>query len=196
MFTIYLQNSRLSTIFLEKRKFKMIKKIISGGQTGVDQAALDAVIELEIPYGGKCPKGRIDENGSIPDRFKNLEEINGEFKTEKDNYDARTKKNIEESDGTLIIAPSFPLPEKIKDGTLVTIKEVRKTNKPHLLIDLSKTRESNSLLIINWVKKYDIVCLNIAGPRESNAKGIHKACFDLLKATLFELKPKFSYCKL
>ena len=159
-------------------------KIISGGQTGVDQAALDAAIELNIPYSGKCPKGRIDENGIIPKRFTNLEEITGEFKTEKDNHDARTKKNIEESDGTLIIVPEIPLPLKINDGTLLTIEEVKKRGKPHLLIDLSKPQEANSTLIVDWVNKYGIETLNIAGPRESNAKGINKLSLDLLKLTL------------
>lgn len=109
----------------------MIKEIISGGQTGVDQAALDAAIELKISYSGKCPKGRIDENGVIPKRFSELKEIDGEFKTEKENYDARTKKNIEESDATLIIVPEIPLPSSIKDGTLLTIDEVKKQGKPY-----------------------------------------------------------------
>lgn len=166
----------------------MIKKIISGGQTGVDQAALDVAIELDIPYSGKCPKGRIDENGIIPKRFSNLEENTGEFKTEKDNYDARTKKNIEESDGTLIFVPEIPLSQKIKDGTLLTIDEVKKQGKPHLLIDLSKPQKNNSTLIINWVNKYGIETMNVAGPRESNAPGISKLSLNLLMITLPHLK--------
>lgn len=166
----------------------MITEIISGGQTGVDQAALDAAIELEIPYSGKCPKGRIDETGTIPKRFVNLVEVSGEFKMEKDNYDARTKKNIEESDGTLIIVPAIPLPQKIKDGTLLTIDEVKKQGKPHLLIDLSKSRSSNVELIIQWVTQHSINKLNVAGPRESNARGINKLSLELLRVTLPPLK--------
>ena len=162
----------------------MINEIISGGQTGVDQAALDAAIELNIPYSGKCPKGRIAEDGVIPKRFSNLEEVSGEFKTEKDNYDARTKKNIEESDGTLIIVPKIPLPLAIKDGTLLTIEEVKRQGKPYLLVDLSTPLNTNSELIISWANKYEIRRLNVAGPRESNAKGINKLSFDLLKMTL------------
>lgn len=168
----------------------MITEIISGGQTGVDQAALDAAIELNIPYSGKCPKGRIDENGIIPKRFSNLEEISGEFKTEKDNYDARTKKNIEESDGTLILVPKIPLPSNIKDGTLLTIEEVKKQNKPRLLIDLSNSQTLNTLEIINWINNHGIKKLNVAGPRESNAKGIYNLSLELLKTTLLELQSK------
>ena len=170
----------------------MIEKIISGGQTGVDQAALDVAIALEIPYGGKCPRGRIHENGIIPQRFCNLEEIEGEFKTEKENYDARTKKNIEESDGTLIIVPSLPLPAKIKDGTLLTIQEVKNQQKPHLLIDLSCPSETNEELIIDWAKKHDITCLNVAGPRESNAPGIYHASQHLLSTALPHLRHTLS----
>ena len=85
----------------------MIGKIISGGQTGVDRAALDVAIDLDIQYGGWCPKGRLDENGTIPSKYKNLEELNGTFSNDKENYDTRTKKNIQNSDGTLIILPSL-----------------------------------------------------------------------------------------
>lgn len=165
----------------------MITEIISGGQTGVDQAALDAAIELNIPYSGKCPKGRIDENGIIPERFSNLEEITGEFKTEKENCDARTIKNIEESDGTLIIVPKIP-PSNIKDGTLLTIEVVKNQNKPRLLINLSNSQALNTLEIIDWINNRGIKKLNVAGPRESNAKGIYKLSLDLLKTTLLELQ--------
>lgn len=166
----------------------MINKIITGGQTGVDQAALDAAIEAGISYGGKCPKGRIDENGLIPGRFSHLEEVTGEFKTEKENYDARTMKNIEESDGTLIIVPSIPLPKNIQDGTLLTIQEAKKQGKPHLLIDISEPQKINESLIIEWIKEHDISCLNVAGPRESNAKGINMASLELLGKILVHLK--------
>jgi hypothetical protein len=162
----------------------MIKMIISGGQTGVDQAALDAAIKLEIPYGGTCPKGRIDENGIIPERFNQLDEIAGDFKTEKENYDARTKKNIDDSNGTLIIVPKIPLPDNIKDGTVLTIAEVQRQKKPHLLIDLSEPTSANTKKIVDWVKEHEIAILNIAGPRESNAKGINKLSFELLQLAL------------
>lgn len=87
----------------------MLRKIVTGGQTGVDRAALDAAMLLNIEYGGWCPKGRLDEKGKIPEKYKYLDEISGEFKSENENYAARTKKNIEDSDGTLIIVPVKPL---------------------------------------------------------------------------------------
>ena len=169
----------------------MIEKIISGGQTGVDRAALDAAIALNIPYGGSCPKGRIDENGIIPKEYDALTEISGEFKTEKENYDTRTKYNIRDSHGTLILVPT--LPSNIKDGTAVTIEEVEKQNKPHLKIDLSKSLENNTDFIISWIKTHHIKILNIAGPRESNSKGIYKTSLELLKNVLPHLTTNCSF---
>jgi len=166
----------------------MIKEVISGGQTGVDQAALEAAINLGIPYSGNCPKGRIAENGIIPAKFKNLKEIIGEFKFEKENYDARTKKNIEDSDGTLIIVPKIPLPSKITDGTLLTINEVKKQNKPFLLIDLSKNQDINITQIISWINHYQVSKLNIAGPRESSIPGINRLAFNFITKMLLHLK--------
>ena len=69
-------------------------RLISGGQTGVDRAALDVALALGLPVGGGCPKGRRAEDGRIPDRYPLVE-------TPERNYPARTRRNIEESDGTL-----------------------------------------------------------------------------------------------
>ncbi len=74
----------------------MLKKIISGGQTGADQAALDAAIKLGIPHGGWIPKGRSTENGKLPDKYK-LKEMPTK------SYPNRTEQNVIDSDGTLII---------------------------------------------------------------------------------------------
>jgi len=158
-----------------------IEKIISGGQTGVDRAALDIAIELGIPYGGTCPKGRLDENGVIPEKYIHLQEVKGEFDNEVDNYAARTISNIIDSDGTLIMVPAIPLPKKIKDGTVLTIKEVEKNMKPYLVIDLSEAASANTQLIRNWVANNKIKIINIAGPRESTWPGIYSASLVLLK---------------
>ena len=108
----------------------MIEKIIAGGQTGIDRAALDVAIELNIPHGGWCPQGRLAELGqTIPEKYL-LQE------TKTSDYSERTKLNIQDSDGTLILVPELPL--TIKDGTLLTIKQVEEKNKPHLIFDLSK----------------------------------------------------------
>lgn len=158
--------------------------IISGGQTGTDRAALDAAIALNIPYGGWCPKGRIDEIDVIPKKYSGLTEISGEFKTEQENYDTRTKHNIRDSDGTLILVPKKPLPPKIKDGTLLTIKEVERQKKPHLEIDLSEPMEKKIDAIINWVEKHNIQILNIAGPRETSSPGIYQASLEVIENVL------------
>ena len=167
----------------------MIEKVISGGQTGVDQAALDTAISLNLSFGGWCPKGRIDEHGTISEKYSQLVEVTGDFDTEKENYNTRTKWNIRDSDGTLIIIPTSPLPIQIKDGTLLTITEVEAQNKPHIIINLSSSNSENTSKFIDWYSKFNIHTLNIAGPRESSCKGIYKASYDLLSSLLMELIP-------
>ena len=85
-----------------------ISKIISGGQTGVDRAALDAAIELDIEHGGFVPKGRLSEDGSIPLKYNIIE-------LENEDYSARTLKNVQYSDGTLILHKG-----EITGGTALT----------------------------------------------------------------------------
>lgn len=156
----------------------MLEKIISGGQTGVDRAALDVAINNNITVGGWCPQGRIDELGKIPEKYNQLKEISGLFPNDKENYDARTKKNITDSDGTLIIVPELPLPSTIKDGTLLTIEEAARQQKPYVLISLS---EDNIGKCLEWLKENEIRTLNIAGPRESTCPGIYEACSSFLE---------------
>lgn len=172
----------------------MIKKIISGAQTGTDLAALEAAISYGMEYGGWCPQGRINENGKIPEKYSGLTEIPGMFKSEQDNYNARTKYNIRDSDGTLILAPKIPLPLHIKDGTLLTIQEVKRQNKPYLILDLSESKEKNAEKIANWTEKNCINILNVAGPRESSSPGIYESSLhflrDVVMPELVSLKPR------
>jgi Circularly permutated YpsA SLOG family len=150
----------------------MLDKIISGGQTGVDTAALDVAIALRIPHGGRCPKGRLRENGIIPLLY-TLKE------TESSDYSERTKLNIQDSDGTLIF---LPLNKIITDGTRLTIQEAEKRNKPHLIIYCFEEEQSDQ--IKSWLNENNIGILNIAGPRESQAPGIYTQCYDFLYKTL------------
>lgn len=140
-------------------------KIVSGGQTGVDRAALDAAIECDIEHGGWCPKGRLAEDGIIHERY-HLQETGSE------DYAVRTKCNIKDSDGTLILVPKLPLPVNISDGTILTINEVKATGKPHLVIEIVAELTLNTIL--TWIKTHHIEVLNIAGPRESQAPGIYQ----------------------
>jgi hypothetical protein len=136
-----------------------IEKIISGGQTGVDRAALDVALELGIPCDGWCPKGRRAEDGRIPDHYPLQEASSYE-------YPVRTQLNVEDSDGTLILSWGSPA-----GGTALTIKLAKKLKKPYLLIDLSQGQAPQKVL--DWARDNQVRILNIAGPREGESPGIH-----------------------
>jgi len=129
-------------------------KIISGAQTGVDRAALDAALRHGIEAGGWCPTGRLDEFGRIPDRYPVKELENGGF-TE------RTLQNVKDSDGTVIIYPG-----KLSGGTEQTLHFCVEQPRPHELIDASKvSTEKAAQLIADFVRENKIDILNVAGPR-------------------------------
>jgi hypothetical protein len=146
----------------------MLKKIISGCQTGCDRAALDVAMERGIEHGGWCPKGRISEDGIIPEKYNLLE-------TESHNVEQRTKKNIEESEGTLVFVPQLPL--KITDGTRLTIEYAQSILRPLLIIDLSSCDKANKEFCL-WLQENNISILNIGGPRESSAEGIYDKTYN------------------
>ena len=131
-------------------------KIISGGQTGIDRAALDVALKYGIECGGWCPAGRLDELGRIPDRYpvKELEE--GSFAE-------RAWQNVKDSDGTMIIYFN-----KLRGGTEYTVECCNKLQRPHVLIDAAKTfSECAAKLMVDLVQNHKIDILNVAGPRES-----------------------------
>ena len=141
----------------------MIKKIISGGQTGVDQGALDAAIKYSFPYGGWIPKGRLTENGPLPDEYR-LKEMPTK------NYPDRAEKNVLASDGTVIITHG-----KLTGGSALTKKLAKKHKRPYLNIDLNKTPAFIAASEINnWVIKHGIEILNVAGPRASKDPKIYE----------------------
>ena len=148
----------------------MFEKIISGGQTGVDRAALDVALELGFPCGGWCPKGRRAEDGAIPDRYP-LQE------TSSADYRVRTEKNIEASDGTLVLAWGPPM-----GGTALTLKLARRHHKPYFVVDLVHGGDALSVQEWGWTEKIRI--LNVAGPRESEAPRIHARAISFLKEVL------------
>lgn len=146
--------------------------IISGGQSGVDQAAHKAAIELKIDHDGWCPSGRLCETGRIPPEYQ-LQE------SDSTDCSVRTKKNIEDSDATLIIRRNST--EETPDGTELTERYARYKDKHPLTIYLDDNQNSNIKKIIDWIKEYNITTLNIGGPRESNSRGINALCFNFLK---------------
>ena len=143
--------------------------IISGGQTGVDRAALEAAIELQLPHGGWCPRGRMAEDGPIAARFHLVE-------TEEVEYRFRTERNILDSDGTLVL---HRLP--IHGGTALTIQLAKKHRRPICVIDLNQKLLPH--YIESWLAEHQMMVLNVAGPRESTDPGIGP----LAKAFLLDL---------
>ena len=135
-----------------------VDRIVSGGQTGVDRGALDAAIALNISHGGWCPRGRLAEDGRIPDRY-HLSE------TDSAEYWVRTEQNVIDSDGTLILYRG-----KLSGGTQLTYQMTRKHGRPCLLVDLSEDCDVQAGR--RWVAHHRIRVLNVAGPRESSAAGI------------------------
>lgn len=149
-------------------------KIISGGQTGVDRAALDAAIEIGVPTGGWCPKGRLAEDGRIAQVY-SLQE------TESAVYQERTRKNVLDSDATLIIAMS-----RLSGGTALTRKFALNAGKTWLIINPETGDAVNHVL--EWLNANKIDVLNVAGPRESTNPGIYRTTRKFLEKVLTEIK--------
>ncbi len=151
----------------------MLTEVISGGQTGADKAALDFAIENGIPYGGWIPKGKLTEEGPLPDKY-HLQEMPTK------SYPKRTEKNILDSDGTLIVSHG-----KITGGTALTRKLAKKHVKPWLHTDLDLTglpEACNQLQ--GWIQKNGIQVLNVAGARASKDSNIYNAVKSLLASLL------------
>ncbi len=148
----------------------LIQKIISGGQTGVDRAALDFAIEYHIPHGGYCPKGRKAEDGTLDLRYHLTE-------TESAGYEERTEKNLLESDGSLIMDHGT-----LSGGTKLTTELCLKHLKPVHIIDLDDINEKTGEDFWDWIENNEIQVLNIAGSRESKHPIYEQAknCLELL----------------
>ena len=139
---------------------------MSGGQTGVDRAALDVAVELGIPHGGWCPRNRLAEDGRIPERY-HLKE------TESADYAVRTRLNVQDTDATLILYR-----EPLEGGTALTWQLAVQLEKPVFLVELGfpPVREA----FLQWTEENAIRVLNIAGPRESQRPGISLEARQLL----------------
>ncbi len=176
--TITAQQRRLTSLtpFLqmadraEALKAYTIKKIVSGGQTGVDRAGLDAAIEMNIPVGGWCPKDRKAEDGPIDDRYP-LRETNS------CDYETRTMFNVRDSHGTLILTKGTPT-----GGTALTIKWAKGFDKDYLVVDLDK--DYNVASVKEWLFENQIEVLNIAGPRSSKFPEIYDKAKTFLEGLL------------
>jgi hypothetical protein len=148
----------------------VVQRVVSGGQTGVDRAALDAAIDLGLPHGGWCPRGRLAEDGRISRRYRLKE-------TSASEYWVRTEQNVVDSDGTLILYRG-----ELSGGTHLTHRMAIKHGRPVLLIDLENDPDPHE--VRTWIDTERISVLNVAGPRESSAAGIARQSREFLRQVL------------
>jgi len=148
---------------------RSLKKVISGGQTGVDRAGLDAAIKLGIPHGGWCPLGRKAEDGAIPQKYKLTEGPSP-------SYPWRTEANVRDSDVTLIYCHGI----MNSPGTALTVRLCKKYQRP--FVDVIKVLSEFDFVefgydqIAKLVNGYSVI--NVAGSRESTNPGIYEASRD------------------
>jgi len=154
----------------------MIKRIVSGGQTGVDRAALDVALSRGVPCGGWCPKGRLAEDGRIPLSYPLRE-------TPSPTYEERTTWNVRDSDGTLVLTWGPP-----SEGTAFTVALAREIGRPYLVIDLAENGGTPEQAA-EWVQQNHIAVLNVAGPRASKSPQIYEHAVAFLHSMLETRNP-------
>jgi putative molybdenum carrier protein len=143
----------------------MIEKIISGGQTGVDQAGLDFAIESGLAHGGTVPKGRLSEAGPIPDRYQMVEHISP-------GYPPRTEANVRDGDATVIFTNG---PINGESGSLLTVSLCMKLKKPYAVISLTSTDDETGIKALReLISTHSVKILNVAGSRGSRKPDVVK----------------------
>jgi hypothetical protein len=155
-----------------------LEKIISGGQTGVDRGALDAALAAGFACGGSCPADRAAEDGTIPLSYP-LTPLPGA------GYRERTLRNVLDSDGSVIFAPGA-----LTGGTRLTREYCGREAKPHLVIDVSRTNQSEAVSAIRrFIAEQRIRILNVAGPRASLWTAGHAYASEVIRRLLESLEP-------
>lgn len=141
----------------------MVEKIISGGQTGVDQAGLDFAIEKGIPHGGYVPRGRKSEAGPIPAKYTMIEHRS-------EAYPPRTEANVLEADATVVFTSGLLNNER---GCLLTVNICRLRKKPFVVISLTED-DSVGVDRLKGLLNAGVKVLNVAGPRGSHQPDVAK----------------------
>lgn len=153
----------------------VLKKIVSGGQTGVDQAALRVALEAGLAVGGWCPPGRVCDGGHIPAEFPLIETPEERSPCAPDvPRSLRTKWNVRDSDATLILRYLGDADEPVDPGTAWTAVCAATYGRPLLVAD---PRDVGAMTerIADWLAALTIRTLNVAGPSEKTAPGIGAA---------------------
>jgi len=150
-----------------------IEKIISGGQTGVDRAALDWAINVGVQHGGWCPKGRLAEDGRIPSYYDLTE-------TPSDDYAIRTEWNVRDSDATIIMS----LHCSLSGGTELTQMLAVALGKPWMHVVADSGIDQATKQVRDFLSEYSVKSLNVAGPRESEEPGVGRFAMDILSRLL------------
>jgi hypothetical protein len=152
-----------------------LEKLVSGGQTGADRAALDVAIRHGFPHGGWCPKGRKAEDGIIPEQYQLVE-------TPSASYLQRTERNVRDSDGTVI----FTISSQLSGGSKRTAEFAAKHRKPWVhLPQRAASYEDPALLLQRFVDENEIRVLNVAGTRGSKEPDIWRFTFETLEEAFF-----------
>jgi hypothetical protein len=151
----------------------MIKKLISGGQTGADRAAFDVAIKLNIPHGGWCPRGRLAEDGIIESSYELTE-------TPRAEPVQRTEWNVRDSDGTVI----FSISPKLGGGSAWTEAFARQYRKPSLHLSRKRDGEKAKEMLARFLVENKIQILNVAGSRHSEEPDVGDFVSQTLQATL------------
>lgn len=152
----------------------MLEKIVSGGQTGADRAALDFALAHGISIGGWVPKGRLAEDGRVPERYVGL------LETDSADPAARTALNVRDSDATLILSHG-----PLAGGSLLTIQEATRAGKPALHLDLDQlSLAAAGVQLRRWLASVRPGVLNVAGARASEEPRIASATAAVLEAAL------------
>lgn len=137
-----------------------LTRVVAGGQTGIDRAALDAARAAGLAIGGWCPRGRRAEDGAIPPEYPLAE-------TPSPRYPQRTAWNVRDADATLVLARGAP-----RGGSALTARLASAAGRPLFVVDLLAAPDPAA--VVRWLGAHAVAVLNVAGPRESENPGIRE----------------------